>query len=128
MPPERTAAVEARRAMRELMSDFLPDDFSQDVILLTSEIVTNATEVGGGCVLAAWFLPEDRALRVEVHDRSSHVPVMPEMPATTSPRQTSGRGLRIVDALASEWGIDRMDDGKSVWFEIRHFGRTSTLV
>jgi hypothetical protein len=31
---------------------------------------------------------------------------------------TSGRGLRIVQALADHWGITPTADGKTIWFEI----------
>jgi hypothetical protein len=30
-----------------------------------------------------------------------------------------GHGLRMVDALSTRWGVDRVDGaGKSVWFEL----------
>jgi hypothetical protein len=31
---------------------------------------------------------------------------------------TNGRGLRIVDALADDWGITPYGAGKTVWFEV----------
>jgi hypothetical protein len=31
---------------------------------------------------------------------------------------TTGRGLLIVDSLASRWGVIEHDGGKSVWFEV----------
>jgi hypothetical protein len=30
----------------------------------------------------------------------------------------SGRGLRLLDALADEWGIADNSDGKIVWFTV----------
>jgi hypothetical protein len=30
----------------------------------------------------------------------------------------SGRGLQLVDELASRWGIERDTDHKTVWFEL----------
>ncbi len=110
--------------MRGLLGSAGHEDFEADALLLTSEIVTNATGVGGGCVLSAWYLPDDGSLRVEVHDHSSHVPAVPSRRASS---QLSGRGLRIVDALASRWGIDRDADGKSVWFEMYRGQRPSAL-
>jgi hypothetical protein len=35
------------------------------------------------------------------------------------PAATSGRGLSLVDALASEWGVHPSPPGKTVWFELR---------
>jgi hypothetical protein len=36
-----------------------------------------------------------------------------------SPIDEHGRGLRVVDAVSSAWGSERVgDDGKAVWFEL----------
>lgn len=83
-------------------------------LLLTSEIVTNAilyagseielvVEVSGGVV------------RVEVVDANEDAPRVRRVDITA----TSGRGLALVDALASSWGVERIpSDGKRVWFEV----------
>jgi hypothetical protein len=31
----------------------------------------------------------------------------------------SGRGLRLIDMLAANWGVELADDGKTVWAELR---------
>jgi hypothetical protein len=31
----------------------------------------------------------------------------------------SGRGLRLVDAIAASWGVEIADDGKTVWAELQ---------
>jgi hypothetical protein len=49
---------------------------------------------------------------------------LPEAPAP-EPDSTSGRGLRIVDHLADDWGITATTRGKTVWFEIRLMGDPS---
>ena len=102
--------------MRKLLGDTTPAEFAQVALLLTSEIVSNAAAVGGGCRLSAWYAPEALTLRVEVEDHSSEIP---DVPGPPEPAQLSGRGLRVVDALASRWGIERRGTGKAVWFEIR---------
>jgi hypothetical protein len=55
-----------------------------------------------------------QTLRVEVSDDDPNLPVAshPQHPAT------SGRGLRIVAALADRWGVTPNPDGKTVWFEL----------
>jgi hypothetical protein len=53
-------------------------------------------------------------VRVEVADGSPVEPVR-RMFVDTSP---TGRGLYLLDRLATRWGIDASDDGKTVWFEI----------
>ena len=53
-------------------------------------------------------------LRVEVHDRRRDLPV--DLGAT--PDAERGRGLRVVDSLAQDWGALSNDRGKVVWVEI----------
>ena len=108
--------MQARRALRELLGDETASDFADDAVLLTSEIVTNATMVGAECELCAWYVRDVGALRVEVFD---HSPVVPSMPPRSDPHEVGGRGLRIVDSIATAWGIDPHDNGKYVWFELR---------
>ncbi|MEO6317892.1 MAG: ATP-binding protein [Acidimicrobiales bacterium] len=82
--------------------------------LLTSELATNAV------VHAA----EDFEVEVANTGHGIHVAVTDPSTAQAAMVQASevtehGRGLRVVDAVASSWGVDRMDgSGKSVWFEL----------
>jgi len=114
LPAVPTAPAQARRAIGGLLDDSVSSDFADDALLLTSEVVSNATAIGGGCELRAWYLADEGALRVEVADHSTVVPVMAQPP----PSATSGRGLGIVDSIADAWGVERRADGKSVWFEM----------
>ncbi len=84
------------------------------VELLTSEVVTNLIlHVGTAGELVLHTGGE--SLRVEVVDHYRHLPVM--QPGSRD--ATSGRGLRIVDALSRAWGVEEMtDNGKTVWFEL----------
>lgn len=54
-------------------------------------------------------------LRVAVRDDNPALPTAADRGELTG---EGGRGLRIADALATRWGIDPLDSGKSVWFEI----------
>ena len=53
-------------------------------------------------------------MRVEVHDGSTQLPVRKHY----SNMSGTGRGLLLVERMASEWGSDRTADGKVVWFEL----------
>jgi hypothetical protein len=53
------------------------------------------------------------AIRVEVFDGSFTLPVMQDVPSDG----LSGRGLRLVEAIATCWGARQRVDGKVVWCE-----------
>jgi anti-sigma regulatory factor (Ser/Thr protein kinase) len=87
---------------------------AEDVLLLVSELVTNACLHAGGPTGIALH-GTARGLRVEVSDDGSGMP-MPRVPH--EPGRPGGHGLHIVDRLASAWGTTRQDDGKTVWLEV----------
>ena len=39
-------------------------------------------------------------------------------PRRTDPMEIAGRGLALVDALATAWAAEHQADGTTVWFEI----------
>ncbi|MDQ2826478.1 MAG: ATP-binding protein [Actinomycetota bacterium] len=84
------------------------------VELLTSEIVTNAILHGrAGPKLIVEI--DDGVVRVGVHDMGPDVPVRRIARAD----DVSGRGVVIVDELASAWGVEpELGGGKRVWFEV----------
>lgn len=102
----------ARRFVRSSISDI--DDAALDAVeLLTSELVTNAVIHAGSEPHLVLVLHPDR-VRVEVHDSD------PTMPARRNPDEArpGGRGLLLLDQVASDWGVEPVDGGKLVWFEV----------
>ena len=83
------------------------------VALLTSEIATNAV------------LHARSPYRVRVFERPEIVRVEiindePELLlAMKDPSEHGGRGLRIIDQLANDWGTESTRSDKIVWFELR---------
>lgn len=128
LPPAPHAAGDARRHLQRVGRTW-PEDVLDVALLLTSELVTNAVRYGAGRVcLNVHALPEGAAVpgrvRVEVCD-ANPAPVPPgERPA---PGAESGRGLHIVDTLATRWGTTSRPDppGKCVWFELETGTRAS---
>jgi|1185.fasta_scaffold205717_2 anti-sigma regulatory factor (Ser/Thr protein kinase) len=112
----RTFALEPAsiRAAREFVRDCV-EQTGVDVdsaVLLTSELATNAVEHAHSAYqIEVRHLPD--AVRVEL---SNDEPQM--LPAMTEPHDTGGRGLHLVDALASRWGTESRPDKKVVWFEL----------
>lgn len=89
-------------------------DQQVDVInLLVSELVTNAVIHAGSSAEIAVRLT-DKAVRVSVADRNNGLPTLKDADA----EDTSGRGVSLVDTLASAWGVERLPVGKSIWFEV----------
>ncbi|MGW4727579.1 ATP-binding protein [Streptomyces sp. NPDC004291] len=89
----------------------------EDVLLLVSEVVTNACLHAGGP--EEFVLRREReGLRVEVADAS------PEPPRVRTPRSPSlpgGHGLMVLDRLAGAWGYEARGAGaagKVVWLEV----------
>ena len=114
---------EAGRVARHALSDRgLSDDLDHTVMLLTSEIVGNAVrhadaENGERIVFFA-RLSDDHA-HVEVADPGEGFD--PDVRY-----QASGYGLRLVDKLASDWGVERTGRGCRVWFDVDRRKRFTT--
>lgn len=85
------------------------------VKLLVSELVTNSIVHARSEVEVSVSFASD-LVRVAVFDSSLEPPVR----GSDGPAATSGRGLLMLDALSSAWGIDFTSGGKSVWFEIKN--------
>jgi anti-sigma regulatory factor (Ser/Thr protein kinase) len=113
--PHPTSVGAARRFVRDvLMSRQVPMRVVDTVELLTSEVVTNAILHGRSGPQLAVEIDGD-VVRVAVRDTS------PEVPVRRLGRldDVSGRGVIIVEELASAWGVERdRNGGKRVWFEV----------
>ena len=83
-------------------------------MLLASELITNALEHGSGAITVLVTTRPDQ-VRVEVTDES---PMRPTA-RTANAEDENGRGLLIVEHLATAWGMEPLPDGgKSVWFDL----------
>src|SRR5690606_4964099 len=92
----------------------------EDAVLCASEAVTNAIRHGGGMARLRAGVHQDR-VRIEVEDRAGGVLA----PRTAAPTSTSGRGLAIIETVASRWGTADVDGGKVVWIELGLDGATA---
>ena len=110
--PTTSAPALSRQFIREMLEVWQAEDLADTAELLTTELVTNVVRhaVGGIDVELEWSEP---TLRVEVSDGSSILPAMREFPGADG-----GFGLRLVEALVSEWGVDATTEGKAVWFTL----------
>ena len=81
---------------------------------MISELVTNAVR-HTRTVLLVLVTIENRTLHVDVTDDNPTLPMLPDPEHDA----TKGRGLRIVHALATRWGVHPTTQGKTVWFEMQ---------
>ncbi|MFC9746720.1 ATP-binding protein [Streptomyces niveus] len=87
-----------------------------DILLRVSELATDAVRHGvpvGGALLVKVGADEHR-VRAECHDANRRRPRL-RHPADDD---QTGRGLLLVEAIASRWGTDERPFGKYVWFEL----------
>ncbi|HWC78616.1 MAG TPA: ATP-binding protein [Pseudonocardiaceae bacterium] len=107
-----TSAIHDRAI--DLLSD-VDSDRRVDAMLVLGELVDNARTHGRPPGAArVWRVAAGRRLRVEVRDASS-APPKPQVPTLTD---LHGRGLLLVEALTSAWGVWQHQRGKTVWAEI----------
>lgn len=107
------AARTARRFLHEYCSTWGCEGITDAAELVVSELVTNA--VVHACTASLLRLRiGDGHLRVELLDRAGTAPE-PQRPGDT---EEHGRGLMLVAALSSAWGIDPHPAGKLVWAEL----------
>ena len=87
-----------------------------DAVLVTSELFTNAVLHGAGSV-DVYVTLSPTSLRIAVVDEGQREAAM--QAGTLPSTATTGRGLRIVDALASDWGNAHDPTGRTrVWAEV----------
>ncbi|MYS69923.1 PAS sensor protein, partial [Streptomyces sp. SID5926] len=99
---------------RTLRTWGVPDDDIDGVLLIVSELVTNALVHTDGKVRLDLTLIGAR-LRVAVADASPRTPVKP---TSIGWEATGGRGILLVEAMSATWGTLPVSGGKQVWSEI----------
>ena len=114
MPPSnraRTHRGEAARSSASTSTSGAASQCEHEAVLVVSELVTNVVRHAHTDIHlhAEWNAV---TLRVEVRDGSSVLPAIADL------EDEHGQGLRLVQQLASAWGVEQRDDGKAVWFTV----------
>ena len=91
----------------------LPSEVTGYAALLTSELVTNAVLHAATPMCVTLHILSDR-IRVDVADGNPAFPSLKEYGRDAA----TGRGLTLFNSLASNWGVQAVDGGKIVWFEL----------
>jgi anti-sigma regulatory factor (Ser/Thr protein kinase) len=94
----------------------LPARDAELVELLAGELLANAVIHGpDGGTIRVWATHDGSAVRVAVRDEGAGRPQVRH----PDPTALGGRGVGLVDMLATRWGIeDDGHDGKTVWFAV----------
>ncbi|THJ37367.1 ATP-binding protein [Candidatus Frankia alpina] len=116
LPADPAAPGQARRRLAaDLAGRGVPAEVTETVLLLASELVTNAVLHGHGEPVLEIRTTES-TVWVGVRDPDHH----PPQARPTDADSLGGRGLHLVDALAEDWGaVPVAGDGKTVWFLLR---------
>ena len=114
LPAAPVSVGHARRFVADALAAVGAPQLVDVAGLLASELVTNAVVHAGGTI-RVHVSTGDGTVRIGVQDPSARHP----LPRQAADGDRSGRGLALVTDLAERWGVDDLDAGKEVWFELR---------
>jgi anti-sigma regulatory factor (Ser/Thr protein kinase) len=116
LDPEPHSPARARAWICLELTQLNRPELIESAQLALSELVTNAI-LHARTPIQVTVVPQGESVRIEVQDGS------PRHPATRTESRdgldppTVGRGIHIVEAVATEWGVRRdRHQGKVVWF------------
>ena len=113
LPPDPASAKRARELTTAGCVRWGVPDLGPDLALVVTELVANAIRHAGTDVVLR-LVPLDRGVRLEVADGSTR----PLRPRAASEDAEGGRGLLLVDALSTRYGVEADQTGKRVWAEL----------
>jgi signal transduction histidine kinase/DNA-binding response OmpR family regulator len=114
VPPVAEAVAGVRGFARDVLTSWdVPDQLVSDLILVVSELVTNAILHSQPPIELRLSRTSDRIV-IAVHDGTTAVPRRLQ----SNLEADHGRGLHLVSAMSDQWGVRPTEDGKSVWSEI----------
>jgi anti-sigma regulatory factor (Ser/Thr protein kinase) len=117
--PSRMAPALARQALDGWLSDMVGQETADTARVVASELIANAVRHGG-------LRETDQIVLLgSIDDVRDRVRIQIEQPTALGEAliklsknpEGFGMGLRIVDGLATEWGLDEGPPG-IVWFEV----------
>ena len=112
LPPRPSSAHLARRLTREALGG-CPAPLVETAELLITELISNALTHAGSPPVMQIDVDLGTVL-ISVSDESSKTPDVRH----GSLDDEGGRGLMLVDTLASSWGWTLTSGGKKIWFTL----------
>jgi len=117
LPGQRQSVAVGRHwVVRAVVERGISGMANQVVELLSSELLANAVLHGSdGGAIGIQVRHTATIVRISVSDLGTSSPVV----LHNEPSAPNGRGMAIVEAMSSRWGVDgHTDGGKTVWFEL----------
>ena len=119
VPHARSSVSVARHALSdELAAEGVVPPVRDDAVLVLSELVSNAIRhaepLPTGDICVTWLLDPDR-LHLEITDGGALTRPQAAVAAMSS---LGGRGLDIVRAICSEWGVTQDGSAVTVWADL----------
>lgn len=111
LPGAASSVPTARRFVESLLSAWGHPELGWTAAVCISELAGNAALHTRTTFSLSVSMSRDTQVRLEVRDGSARVPVMRNYGTDA----TTGRGLRMINELASSWGVDADDGGKVIW-------------
>jgi anti-sigma regulatory factor (Ser/Thr protein kinase) len=115
LSPSRRGSGDARRFVTATLQAWGRADVVEAAAVIAAELASNAVVHAGTEFAVSVSRGADGSVRVAVRDGSPRMP----RPRQALPTDGSGRGLRLVEAFAADWGADPLPDGKVVWARLR---------
>ena len=113
LPPLAASASLARDLVTEHCQLWGVEALRDDLSLVVTELVANAIRHAGTDVIVRLYRLES-GMRLEVADGSTR----PLRPRSATLLDEGGRGLLLVDALSTRYGVEAEPHGKRVWAEL----------
>jgi anti-sigma regulatory factor (Ser/Thr protein kinase) len=128
VPHDPRGARLGRQRLAEELGELIGQALLVDAVAVVGELLGNAVRhaspLAGGVIRLEYRLSaapsssgsDGVRLHVRVTDGgATQIPA----PRAAAPDSVDGRGLAIVEALSSRWGVDRDETGQCVWAELR---------
>jgi anti-sigma regulatory factor (Ser/Thr protein kinase) len=117
-PTSLSSAYLARRWTAGRLRSWELSELADTVMLLTSELVTNAVIHAGSGPIVSLAVAE-ATIEVGVADGAVRPPPRPCSRREVGPGVAEeGRGLYLVQSIAAAWGVSTQPEGKQIWFRL----------
>jgi anti-sigma regulatory factor (Ser/Thr protein kinase) len=114
LPLDARAAGLARRFLRECRCGEHHLEVLDEAELVISELVTNGVRHAAPPLTIRVSCPAGDGLQISVTDGSADGPTARD----ADDLDETGRGMALVDYVSDDWGVDRDENGKTVWVHL----------